>query len=109
MVSRILSTGFLAVLSIAAFISEATWARRSDDHVFAVLGIVVAALAVGNWFAWETIREGWDYGRAAERDGAKLPALAWSGPLYIKSIFNVLRAGDPGRPDAANDGTDRRA
>jgi hypothetical protein len=110
MISRILSTLFLAVLSVGAFTSELTWARESDDHVFIAFGIVAAALAVANWFTWETIREGWNSGRMSDKAGAKLPSLAWSGPLYINSILNLWRTDDRrhASSDATNGGADRR-
>jgi hypothetical protein len=103
MISRILSTLFLGGLAVGALFSELTWARPSDDHVFIVFAVLAAAVAAANWFLWETIREGWNSGRTADREGARLPSLAWSWPLYINAIFNVLRPGDPRRP-----GSDQR-
>jgi hypothetical protein len=98
MISRILSTLFPAVLSVGALFSELTWARASDGHVFVVFGVLAAALAVANWFLWETIREGWNSGGMSDEKGARLPSLAWSWPLYINSIYNLWRTNDRRRP-----------
>jgi hypothetical protein len=97
-ISKVLITFCLAALSVGAFASEATWADKSDDHVFIVLGVLAGALALVSWFRWETIHEGWTYDGGSSGEGAKLPLLAWSWPIYISSIYNLRRPFDRQRP-----------
>jgi hypothetical protein len=99
MTSRILSTFILLMFSAAA-LSSGIWAQPSDHYVFLALGILLAALAILNWFVWGELREGSNYGRSSGRDGAKLPALAWSGPIFINGIFNMWRQDDQHEPSS---------
>jgi threonine/homoserine/homoserine lactone efflux protein len=98
MVSRIFLTAAFAILAVAAFCSEG-WAQTSDHLLFLFVGIVAGGLAVLSWFGWETLRAGWNSGEAPRKDGGKLPALAWSWPLYISAIYNLRRP----PADAPND------
>lgn len=98
MISRIISTLLLVLLSVAALISEITWADDSDGHVFIVFGILSAALAVANWLLWDTIRAGWNSGHTSDKEGAKLPSLAWSWPLYVNALYNLWRANETRQP-----------
>jgi hypothetical protein len=90
MISKIISTAILVVLAAGAFVGQATFATRSDDGFFAVVGLLCLGLAVLNWSAWASIREGWNYGNERGQGGPSLPAFAWSGPIYINSIMNFL-------------------
>jgi hypothetical protein len=107
MISKIISTGILVVLAAGAFVGQATFATQSDDGFFAVVGFLCVGLAVLNWSAWGSIREGWNYGNERGQGGPSLPAFAWSGPIYIKSIMNFLAARLSAGPESRAPG-DRR-
>ena len=106
MISRLLTTIVLALLSAAAFLSQAGFAARSDGALFLFVGLLLLGLAVLNWFAWDAIREGWHYGGDARRDGVNLPVFAGFAPVYIKSVLNFLAGNDPRR---AKPGSSKKA
>lgn len=106
MISRILSTTVLVLLSAGAFLSQIIFAERSDRFLFLSFGVLSLLLAVLNWFAWGTIREGWDYGRKPGKAGAALPVSASLWPVYIAGVMNLFSGTGSQRPKPGASGTD---
>jgi hypothetical protein len=101
MISRIISTAVLVLLSGSAFFAQATFALRSDGGMFLVLGVLCLGLSVLNWFVWEAVREGWNYGRGTPKDGPGLPVAVAFGPVFINGLLRTLGAPEPDKSEAA--------
>jgi hypothetical protein len=89
--------------------AQITFAQNTDSTVFVVFGVVCVLLAVLNWFAWPTIRAGWEAERPSGKTGPGLPVSALFFPvLYVGGLLNALSAAGrhrpkPGAPPANGD------
>jgi hypothetical protein len=93
MAARIIITVVLVILAAGAFWGDALGVGYRINP----FGVLCLLLAVLNWFAWDTMREGWSQGRSMKKGGVNLPLDARFGPVWIKGIFDTLGATPPRR------------
>lgn len=89
MVGKIVATAALVLLAIYAFWDDALGAGGVNPF-----GIFFLVLAVLNWFAWRTIRDGFSDALSGG-DGVKRSLIIRFGPVFTKEIMKIPDTATP--------------
>ncbi len=93
MVGKIIATTALVLLAIYAFWGDALGVGGINPF-----GIFFLLLAIVNWFAWRTIRDGFS-GALSGGDGVNRSLIIRFGPVFTKEIMKIPGAATPNKPN----------